>query len=318
MTQLLFRLPILSFILALAAGPALAQQIQGQVRLAEGNRAAFNIPVECSGSGCSGYQYTDRNGKFSFRLSDTGQYTITITVPGYLTETRSVTLLDSSSNEYLFFTLKPDPKAAGASTNAAPAIDPKAPEPARKEYQAGLDEMNKGKAEKAIPHLEKAVSLYTEFQQAYLLLGMAYIDQKQWEKAESTLRHAVELDPKKADAYFALGDMYYQQKKYPEAEKALVEGLQIDDKSWQGHFTLAQVYVAANAFDKAAPHIEKANQIRPDYADAHILAANIYLKTRNAEGALKEFETYLQLAPKGKFAPQAQNAVTKLKEMLKK
>ena len=313
----IIRLAIVVVVLAFAAHPALAQQVQGQVRL-PGNQPAFNVPVECSGSNCNGYQYTDRNGKFTIKFSDPGQATITVAVPGYLTESRSVTLIDANSNEYIFFTMKPDPKAPAGAANAAPPIDPNAPEPARKEYQAGLDEINKGKADKAIPHLEKAIELYKDFQEAYLLLGTAYMDKKEWDKAEASLRHVIQINPKATAAYLALGEMYYQQKKYPEAEKELVAALQIDDNNWQGHFTLAHVYVDANAFDKAAPHIEKANQLRPDYADAHILAANIYIKTRNAEGALKEFQEYLRLAPKGKFAPQAQNAVTKLKELLKK
>lgn len=317
----IFRLLILSLTLAFAACPALAQQVQGQVRLSDVNAPAFNVPVECTGSICSGYTYTDRNGKFTWRFSNPGQVTITVAVPGYIFESRSVTLIDFNSSEYMFFVLKPDPKApkpAGAATGAPPAIDPKVPEPARKEYEAGLKEVNSGKPEKAIPYLEKAISLYPDFLEAQLMLGTAYADAKQWDKAEKTLQRAIEINPKRIEAYVALGEAYRQQKKYAEAEKTLRTGVEIDDKSWAGHYTLARVYVDANTFTPAAPEIEKANQLRPDYAEGHLLAANIYLKTRNAEGALKEFQEYLRLDPKGKFAPQAQNAVTKLKEMLKK
>ena len=323
MSHSIFRFVIVVAVLAFAACPALAQNIQGQVRLSPNNTPGFNVPVECAGAGCSGFKYTDRQGKFIFYVNTTGQYTITVNLPGYRPESRSVALLDKQSSEYMLFQLKPDPNAPGVAGGAAApgvvsAIDPKVPDAARKEYEAGLKEIDAGKGDKAIPHLEKAISLYPEFLQAQLMLGTAYMDAKQWDKAESALRRTIELDAKKPEAYFALGALYRQQKKYAEAEKVLQEGLKIEDKSWSGHETLARVYVDANAFDKAAPEIEKTLQLNPNYADGHLLAANIYLKTRNAEGALKEFEEYLRLEPKGKFAPQAQNAVTKLKEMLKK
>ena len=326
MTRSIFRLLFLSIILALAACPALAQVIRGEVRYADGHQPAFNVPIECAGSNCSGYRYTDRTGKFTWTFGGgaggisggTGNYTITVRAPGYITETRQVTFLDVNQSEYMFITLRRDPKALGAPAAPPSTIDPKVPEGARKEYEAGAKEVNAGKAEKGIPHLEKAVNLYPDFLEAQLMLGTAYADAKQWDKAETTLKRAIEISPKRTEAYVALGEVYRQQKKHAEAEKILRAVLDIDDKSWAAHYTLAQVYVDANAFPPAAPEIEKANAIRPDYAAGHLLAANIYIKTRNAEGALKEFQEYLRLEPKGKFATQAQNAVTKLKEMLKK
>jgi Tfp pilus assembly protein PilF len=328
MTRSIFRLLILSA-LSLAALPVFAQRgepdvrsvetsITGQVRYAEGGGPAFNVTVELNNfnGGGSVRLQTDRNGKFNFPGVTCISCTVTVRVPGYKEEQQFVDL-SMIPTQYVVLVLKSD--GSGAARPAPPAvIDPKAPEPARKEYQAGLDEMNKGKAEKAIPHLEKAVSLYPQFQQAYLLLGQAYIDQKQWNKAEVTLIQALKVDPNKTEAYFMLGDMYYQQKNYPGAERALVGGLQIDDNNWQAHYTLARVYLDANAAVRGVPHIEKANKLRPDYADAHITAANIYIKSNNPEGALKEFQTYLHLAPKGKFAAKAQENVAKLKEMLKK
>ena len=289
MTRSIFRLLFLFITLALAACPALAQVIRGEVRYADGHQPAFNVPIECAGSNCSGYRYTDRTGRFTWTFGGgaggisggTGNYTITVKAPGYITETRSVTFLDVNQSEYMFITLRRDPKALGAPAAAPAVIDPRVPEPARKEYEAGAKEVNAGKADK-------------------------------------TLQRAIQINSKRTEAHIALGEVYRQQKKYAEAEKTLRAALDIDDKSWAGHYTLARVYVDANAFPPAAPEIEKANQIRPDYAEGHLMAANIYIKTRNAEGALKEFEEYLRLDPKGKFAQQAQNAVTKLKEMLKK
>jgi Tfp pilus assembly protein PilF len=321
MSHSIFRSVTIVAVLAFAACPALAQQIQGQVKLPD-KTPAFNIPVQCSGSGCSGYKYTDRNGKFTIYPNETGNYTISISVPGYETESRSVTLIDRNSNEYMFITLKTDPKFTGpggtTSVVAAAVIDPRVPAPAREAYELGLQEVNAAKVDKAIPHLEKAVSLFPEFLEAHLLLGTSYMDAKQWDKAEASLKRVTTLDTKRAEGHLALGQLYYQQKKYDNAEKSLLEALKIEDKSWPGHFTLARVYMDASAFAKAAPEMEKANLLRPDYAEGHFLAGNIYIKTGNAAGALKEFEEYLRLDPKGKLAPKVQATVAKLKEIVNK
>ena len=327
MSRSVFRLLILSA-LCLAPLAVFAQgrgstevrrtesQISGQVRYADGGGPAFNVIVELNNfqGGGSSQILTDRNGKFSFTGINATSCTVTVRAPGYQEERQYVDL-STTPTQYVSFVLKSDGSGV---PRPAPVIDPKVPAPARKEYDEGVKAIDQKSSENAVLHLMKAISLYPEFQEAHYLLGTIYIDQKRWDKAEVTLIRAVKLDPKKADAYFALGEMYYQQKNYAGAERALIGGLQIDDNNWQAHYTLARVYMDANAFDRAVPHIEKANKLRPDFADAHITAANIYIKTKNAEGALKEFEHYLRLAPKGKFAPKAQEAVAKLKEMLKK
>lgn len=329
MTRHLFRLLILAA-LGLAALPVFAQinnvpdlrsknyQINGQVRYAEGGGPVFNVTVQLDnfiGGGTVQVQ-TDRNGKFSFQNVTSPQSNVTVRVPGYMEERQFVDL-STTESAYVVFTLKSD--GTGVARPSAPAvIDPRVPSPARKEYEAAIKEVNAGSPDKAIPHLDKAIELYKDFQEAHLLLGTIYIDKKEFKKAEVTLIQAIKLNPKSTTAYFVLGEMYYQQKNYPGAERALVGGLQIDDNNWQGHYTLARLYLDANAADRAVPHIEKANKLKPDFADAHITAANIYIKTKNAEGALKEFQAYLHLAPKGKFAQKAQDNVAKLKEMLKK
>lgn len=323
MSHSIFRLVTVIVVLAFAACPALAQQIQGQVRYAN-NQPAFNVPVECAGSNCSGYRYTDRQGKFRWTFGGgaggisggTGNYTITVSVPGYRTETRSVTFLDVSQSEYMFITLRPDPKALGAPTGPPAVVNAGAPPAARTELEAGSKAIDEGKAEEGIPHLEKAVSLYPDYLEAHLLLGTAYMDTKQWDKADAALRRALKINPKSAEVHFAISELYREQKKYSEAEKEAQEGLKIDDKSWQGHLTLGRIYADQGNIAKAGPEVGTALKIKPDLAEGHLLAGNILLKARQAENALVEFEEYLRLDPNGKYAPATKQLVEKIKKAL--
>lgn len=310
-----FRLLIVVAVLILATCPALAQQIEGQVRYAGGG-PAHNVAVLCSGIGCSGRVYTDRGGRFRLRFSRPGQYTITVESPGFIPEQRSVSLLAYSAREYMFIQLRPDPAYSSAPTAPPGVIYAGVPVIARREFELGRDALaEEGKTEVGIEHLEKAISLYPKFLEAHILLGNAYISTRQLDKAESTMRRALKIDSKSAEAHFVLGEVYRQQKKYAEAEKILLAGLKISD-SWQGHIALGRLYWDQGDVAKAGPQVGKALQLKPDLAEGHLLAGNILLKSHQAENALAEFQEYLRLEPKGKFASEAQEMVAKIKKAL--
>lgn len=310
-----FRLLIVCAVLVLAASAALAQQIEGQVRYAQGG-PAHNVAVLCSGIGCSGRVYTDRGGRFRLRFARPGQYTITVESPGFIPEQRSFSLLARSAREYVFIQLRPDPAYSSAPTAPPGVIYAGVPVIARKEFELGRDALGEeGKTEVGIVHLEKAISLYPKYLEAHILLGRAYISTRQLDKAESTLRRALKIDSKSAEAHFGLGEVYRQQKKYTEAEKTLLAGLKIQD-SWQGHLALGRLYWDQGDAAKAGPQVGKALQLKPDLAEGHLLAGNILLKSHQAENALAEFQEYLRLEPNGKFASEAQQMVEKIKKAL--
>jgi tetratricopeptide (TPR) repeat protein len=285
----------------------------------DGGGPAYQILVrlERFDGGLVGQEYTDRNGKFRFNNLRPLTYIVTIHLPGYQDIKQQVELV-TRNNDYAVFTLRPDrPSTPASSRSAAVIIDVKAPLEARREFERGRAALlEAGKPQEGIAHLEKAISLYPNFLEAHLMLGTAYMDAGQLEKAESTLSKALSINTKAAEAYFALGEVYRQQKKYREGEKMLREGLKLHERSWQGHFTLGRLYWDMNEWVKAGREIAKTLQLKPDLAEAHLLGGNILLRARKNEDALLEFEEYLRLDPKGKFAAQARETVAKIRKAL--
>jgi tetratricopeptide (TPR) repeat protein len=300
-------------------GSASGAQLHGQVRFAQGGGPAFNILIrlERFDGGMVDQQYTDRNGGFHFSGLRPLTYNVNIRTAGYEEVQQQVELVTKNS-DYIIFTLKPDGSSPIASSpGPAVILDVKTPLEARKEYEKGRAAiLEEGKLPGGIAHLEKAISLYPNFLEAYLMLGTAYADAHQLDKAASTLRQALEIDPKAAQALIALGEVYRQQKRYTEAEKILREGLKLDHRLWQGHYTLGRVYWEMSDIVRAGPQIGITIQLKPDLAEAHLLAGNILLRARKPDDALVEFQEYLRLAPKGEFSSEAQELVKKIKRAL--
>jgi tetratricopeptide (TPR) repeat protein len=294
-------------------------EIHGEVRYGDTRVVAEKalVRVEGFGSGVNGQTLTDASGKFRFSGLGQAQYIVTVRAPGYQ-EARQNVDLQTQPRAYLQFQLTPEKKPEPIPPSGPAAIiNIDVPPEAQKEFDQGrttlLDEKN---VEKAIAHLEKAISLHPRFTEAHLLLGTAYLDNKQWEKAERELKKTLEIDAKAAGACFALGEVYRQQQKYAEAEKILQEGLKLDPKSHQGHFALGQVYFAKGDVAKAGPEVGQALQLKPDYAAAYLLAGNIFLKAKNAANALRMFEEYLRLEPKGQYAAQTREMVEKIRKAM--
>jgi hypothetical protein len=328
MPRLPFRPLVVFFIFnSLACATALAQfggpgatstpaQLHGQVRYSEGGKPAYQIRVrlERFDGGIVDEQYTDSSGKFRFAGLRQLTYNVIINVPGYKDISQQVEL-STKRSDYIFLTLKSDGSTREPSLGPAVVIDSKVPLPARKEFEKGRTAiMADGKPEEGIAHLEKAISIYPGFHEAYLMLGTTYMDSHQLDKAVGTLRKATEVNSKRPEAYFALGEAYRRQKNYAEAEKTLTEGLKILERSWQGHYILGCVYYETNELVKSGRHVAKTLQLKPDLPEAHLLGGNILLRANKVEDAIIELEEYLRLAPQGKFAPQVRETIAKIKK----
>jgi Flp pilus assembly protein TadD len=294
-------------------------EVSGEVRLVDGGVSAQGVPVrlERFSGGLIDQMMTDNRGKFRFPNLQRGYYKVIVSAPGYRPAQQDADM-QVLFRVYLVFELIADStKGSNGLPMLTEVIDARVPPEARTDFENGRSALSKKNYKEAIAHLEKATLGYSNFFEAHLLLGTAFMDLREWEKAERPLSRAVEIKSENANAKLALGEVYWRQKRYPDAEQTLRDGLKLDQKSWHGHFTLGRLYWDMGEVTKAGAPIGMTLQLKPDLAEAHLLAGNILLRVNQRERALIEYREYIRLAPKGEFVSQVQQLIDKVEKTLK-
>lgn len=289
-------------------------EVSGQVNIAGGNVPVTDVPVrlERFSGGVIDQMSTDSRGRFRFANLARGYYKVVINAPGYAPSQQEADL-SLLFRAYLVFALtKTDDKHNPAFS--VDVIDSRIPPSAREEFSRGREALAKNSQHEAIAHLQKALSIYSQFFEAELLLGTAFMDIREWSQAENSLTQALQIKPDNAPATLALGEVYWRQKRYADAERTLIEGLKLDDRNWHGHFTLSRLYWENGDVMKAAPEIGRTLQLKPEFAEAHLMAGNVLLRLKQPERALTEYQEYLRLAPKGEYSNEARELVDKLRK----
>ena len=295
-----------------------------QVRRANGALAPQGILVklEAEDGGVVAQDQTDASGKVTFLPPQPGIFMVVVSEPGYREVQRRVDLTISVTSA-VNIELIPLPSRQGLTETPQAAGDTVSvsslgiPDGARKEFEAARKLLNENHDIAAcIVHLQKAIELDDTFPQAYLMLGMAYLQTQKWKDAQRALEKAVQLNPQSGEGYLALGASLSQQKDYAAAEKALIRGLELNPNAPEGDYELAKTYWALGRWQEAEPHAVKAAAMQPNLPAVHVLMGNILLRKRDNQGALKEFEEYLRLEPNGSMAPAVRGVVDKIQKAL--
>jgi tetratricopeptide (TPR) repeat protein len=263
---------------------------------------------------------TDSSGKVTFVPKAFTTYAVIIHERGYRDVSRSVDLSNTpTAGVSIMLVRVPEQDDVTPSTgeegDLISAVDLNIPGPAKKEFDEGQKLwQDKHDVQGSIVHFRKATELYSGFTQAYLMLGLAYLQDQKLKESQAALEQAVQLDPMSGAGYLTLGACLNQQKDYARAEKALNRGLELEPESPEGQYELAKNYWAQRRWQEAEPHALKAETLAPKIAGVHVVMGNILLQKRDNAGALKEFNEYLGLDPKGSMSDAVRAMVTKLEK----
>lgn len=187
------------------------------------------------------------------------------------------------------------------------------PESARKAFEKGRRLLvDEHRAEDSLALLRKAARIAPAYWQAELLLGVAYMDLRNWTEAETSLRRAIAANVRLGAPYLALGSCLLEEEKFKDAEPQLLKGLELNPDAAHGHYDLSRTYYALGRFEEARQQAMNAIEIGPPRADAHFLLGNILLQLGESRRALAEFRDCLSLAPRAPLDAMAREQITQL------
>jgi len=292
-------------------------EITGQVTTPDGLKSVQFVTIRLEkGGSLVDQRTTDSTGRFRFSRLIPGNYFVSASAPGFKIAPQQVDISRAIPRVHLLLQLVPEGETFRKPTTTVGVVDINIPEKARAEFDKGRSAIAEKKTEEGIQHLERALTLHAKYYEAGYLLGTAYMDQENWSKASQALQRSLEINPKSVEAMVSLGEVYRREKKLDEGEKVLQNALAVDEKSWLGHYTLGRIYWEKQDLINSGKQVVFTLQLQPDFADARLLAGNIFVRAHLPENAIIEYQEYLRLDPKGKFAVEIRDLVEKLKTMV--
>jgi tetratricopeptide (TPR) repeat protein len=196
----------------------------------------------------------------------------------------------------------------------------------------GLSLYLAGKPADAIPYLEKVQSWYPSANvDAAYILGVAYIQTKQYANArgafakmfqvppespaaylftarlllrfdfapvaEEYSKKAVDLDPKLPLAHQLLGELYLYQSKIPEATAQFGQELAINPGNPAAYYKLADAYSRMQRFDEAEKLLQRSIWLDATSTGPYILLGKVLLKKGETQLAIRSLQRAISMDP---------------------
>lgn len=268
-------------------------------------------------------------------------YRVTVIAASLLAATAVQTACSSSSST------KDDPAATEAT-----AESPDSGKSAREWFAQGNRHLDERQWEQAIDSYESALKKNSERADIYRNLGIARASNNDFEKAieafENALTHGGDDDP---EVYYNLGNVYQQRGLYDPALKAYRTSLSYrDDLDVDTLVNIGVVLTVLDEREKAREAYERAQQLAPrDPRIQHGIATLLYLEQEPRQAldaysqvhsmdseyapayydkarpladlerwrdAVDALETYLEVAPDGKYADKAKGRLEMYRDKL--
>lgn len=293
--------------------------LAGRVLYARGLQPAEGVEVKLIKSGIAIEQtYTHSSGRFEFRLVAQDLYEIEASAEGYQTARLSLDLTMFCRNENVTIVLNPRRGAGEEGTDpVVSTTELKIPRKAEKAFEKGLRELHDNhRPERSERHFRRALELYADYDQAYVQLGLAYLQQDKFKEAQEVLEKATSINAENARAYLVLGMVHGRQGELNDSLLALMQAVRLDDNDWLAHFELGKALARGEIFKDAHTHAQRAHQLNPESPPAHLFLYEMCLKQRDYQTALAKLDEFLEHFPDNTLTPQVRQERERLQQAL--
>jgi tetratricopeptide (TPR) repeat protein len=162
---------------------------------------------------------------------------------------------------------------------------------------------------------KRSLELYPSFAPAHTALGRIAQRAGNLNASIESWKTAVRYDPQDFDAYLNLGIAYLNLKKYPDAEAHLVQAAFLEPSAVTPHYYIGIAFVMKNDLDVAMKAFEKAKELHggKSLPAIHKYLGRIYGARNKPKEAIEELETYLKLSPNAQDAEKVRKDISDIK-----
>jgi len=245
---------------------------------------------------------TRTGGGFSFSNLTPGRYTLTFSHPDFVEQTQIVEILLLSPQALIVTLARKAPGVSPSPQPTVPAWALQIPARAQKEYNKGLEALEREDPKASIAHLQAAVRLYPQFASAYGALGTALANTGDSKAAVAAFEKALEIDQSLFAAYWGLGKLCLAEQRYAESEKNLLRAAALKPDDWRVQYELGDVYWRISDWPKAEERLRRAIEVHGKLPRMHLLLINALAGQEKYAELLAAMETFLKLFPGDRFA----------------
>jgi len=175
-----------------------------------------------------------------------------------------------------------------------------APKDAKKAFEKGRADAQKGKPEDAEKEFEKAVGSYPKYAQAWFELGLIQENKKDMEGARKSFGQALDADSKYVNPYLELAAMDMREQKWQEAADTSDRVVHLNPVDFpQAWYFNALANYNLNKFDLAEKSAREGlnRDTAHKYPRMSRILAVILAQHQDYPGAAQQLRAYLQFAP---------------------
>jgi hypothetical protein len=287
-----------------------AMQIRVQVSRSDGGLSAEGFP---NSEGIATFRVLGSTVKNGFRILAT--YRVRVFGPD-IEEQWAESVEPGGADRYLNIELrrKGEKPIAKSDKGMISASGLKIPPKADKELEKGNKALADNKLDVAKEHINKAIEIYPQFDQAYNMLGVVLLKTGDTAAGKKAFEKAVQLNDKFAKAYVNLAKLSMQDKQYDQAILLINKSLSVEPMNPEAISTVCLASSMNEKYDDVAAASRKLHAIPHEgLALCHFAAGVALTNLKRSADAITEYNLYLSEATSNdQLVPKAHDAIEDL------
>lgn len=154
-----------------------------------------------------------------------------------------------------------------------------------------------GEFDKALPHYQKAVQQADAPAAAFNNLGIILAMHKQHDKAIESFQKALSLKPDWPEALTNVGMSQFQLRRFTDAQASFERTLELKPAQADPFYFLGDILRWQGKQKEALGHYYRAIKINPNHVDANYRLGNHFMKENNPKEAMRHYQAALKVAP---------------------